>query len=97
MADAAEAAPAAASPASPANPSSRFRRGAARALRVMTWPVDLALSLTIVDSKKARLRRFYPLTFILCVVWIALAAYLVSWTLSVIGMGRGFPDTVVEI
>ncbi|KAE8751528.1 hypothetical protein FOCC_FOCC001775 [Frankliniella occidentalis] len=74
-----------------------LRRASERVWCVVSWPVGIALALTIIDSKNPKLRRFYILTFILCVVWIALAAYIVSWMLAVIGNTLGISDAVMGI
>lgn len=50
---------------------------------IYTWPIKLVLTLTIPNPKKYR--RMYPITFVMCIVWIALNSYMVIWMLSVIG------------
>lgn len=52
---------------------------------LLQWPVGVLLCLTIPDCRKPRLRKFYPITFIMCVVWIAISSYFVSWMVTVIG------------
>ncbi|XP_034239088.1 sodium/potassium/calcium exchanger 4-like, partial [Thrips palmi] len=74
-----------------------WRRAAWCAFNAATWPVRTAISLTIMDTKKPHLRRFYLLNFVLCVVWIALAAYVVSWMLAVIGNTLEISDAVMGI
>ncbi|KAK3926778.1 Sodium/potassium/calcium exchanger 5 [Frankliniella fusca] len=74
-----------------------LRRFSERFWLVVTWPVSFALAHTIIDSKKPKMRPFFFLTFILCVVWIALAAYVVSWMLAVIGNTLGISDSVMGI
>ncbi|KAJ1528816.1 hypothetical protein ONE63_007193 [Megalurothrips usitatus] len=74
-----------------------WRRALSRVWLVVSWPVSCLLALTIIDSKKPKLRRFFLLTFILCVVWIALAAYIVSWMLAVIGNTLEISDAVMGI
>lgn len=48
-----------------------------------TWPIKFVLTLTIPNPKTYR--RLYPLTFVMCIVWIALNSYMVIWMLTVIG------------
>lgn len=50
---------------------------------IYTWPIKFILTLTIPNPKTYR--RMYPLTFILCIIWIGLNSYLVVWMLSAIG------------
>ncbi len=53
---------------------------------VVGWPIRLAFFLTIPDCRRPRYRKWYPLTLILCVLWIALLTYVVSWMMSIIGL-----------
>lgn len=50
---------------------------------IYTWPIKLLLTLTIPNPKTYR--RFYPFTFIMCIVWIGVNSYVIVWMLSVIG------------
>ncbi|XP_052903447.1 sodium/potassium/calcium exchanger 3-like [Anopheles moucheti] len=58
-----------------------------------TWPYRSIVFLTIPDP--LRFRKLYPLTFVCCVGWIGLSAYVVFWMISVIGNTFGIPDTVM--
>ncbi|XP_049545515.1 sodium/potassium/calcium exchanger 4-like isoform X1 [Anopheles darlingi] len=59
----------------------------------ITWPFRIVVFLTIPDP--LRFRKLYPLTFLCCIVWIGLCAYIVFWMISVIGNTFGVPDTVM--
>lgn len=50
---------------------------------IYTWPIKLLLTLTIPNPKTYR--RFYPFTFIMCIVWIGVNSYVIVWMLSIIG------------
>lgn len=50
---------------------------------VYTWPIKCILTLTIPNPKT--FRRLYPLTFVMCIIWIGLNAYMIVWMISVIG------------
>ncbi|KFB34754.1 AGAP010973-PA-like protein [Anopheles sinensis] len=58
-----------------------------------TWPYRLVVFCTVPDP--LRFRRLYPLTFICCIGWIGLCAYIVFWMISIIGYTFGIPDTVM--
>ncbi|XP_035904355.1 sodium/potassium/calcium exchanger 4-like [Anopheles stephensi] len=58
-----------------------------------TWPYRLVVFLTVPDP--LRFRKLYPLTFLCCIGWIGLSAYIVFWMISVIGNTFGIPDTVM--
>lgn len=48
-----------------------------------TWPIKFVLTLTIPNPKT--FRRMYPLTFVMCIIWIGLNSYLIVWMMTVIG------------
>ena len=52
---------------------------------IVSWPIDFAYRFTIPDCREEKWRRFYPLTFFMCVVWIGVLAYLVNWMMTIIG------------
>lgn len=51
-----------------------------------TWPIKFVLTMTIPNPKTYR--RLYPLTFLLCILWIGSNAYMVVWMVTVIGKTR---------
>ncbi|XP_012542250.1 sodium/potassium/calcium exchanger 3 [Monomorium pharaonis] len=61
------------------------------------WPLKLILFITIPDSRYKRWKNWYLLTFIMCVIWIAVSSYLTSWMTTVIGNTIGIPDSVMGI
>ncbi|XP_050683299.1 sodium/potassium/calcium exchanger 3-like [Leptidea sinapis] len=50
---------------------------------VYTWPLRIVLGFTI--PSPVTYRRFYPVAFIMCIIWIGANSYLVSWSMTVIG------------
>lgn len=48
-----------------------------------TWPIKLLLTMTIPNPKTYR--RLYPLTFLMCIIWIGLNAYMIVWMITVMG------------
>jgi hypothetical protein len=46
-------------------------------------PVAFALSVTVPDCRTKR--KVYPFTFIMCIIWIGISSYIVSWMLAVCG------------
>lgn len=57
-----------------------------------TWPIKFLLTMTIPNPKTYR--RLYPLTFLLCIIWIGFNAYLVVWMVTVIGKICRFNFTI---
>lgn len=50
---------------------------------LFTWPIKFVLTLTIPNPKTYR--RMYPLTFVMCIIWIGLNSYLIVWMMTIIG------------
>ena len=42
-------------------------------------------------------RKLAPLSFVLCVSWIGVISYLVTWMITIIGFTIGVPDTVMGL
>ncbi|XP_026333087.1 sodium/potassium/calcium exchanger 4-like [Hyposmocoma kahamanoa] len=64
-------------------------------LWALTWPLSLVLWLSIPDCR--RRPRLYPLTFIMCIVWIACVSYLIAWFITVIGDTLNVPDSITGL
>lgn len=58
-----------------------------------TWPLKLLLTLTI--PSPTRFKRWYPLAFFMCIVWIGANSYVVSWSMTVIGHTFFIPESVM--
>lgn len=50
---------------------------------LFTWPIKFVLTMTIPNPKTYR--RMYPLTFIMCIIWIGLNSYLIVGMMKIIG------------
>lgn len=50
---------------------------------IISVPISVVLSISIPDCRVYR--KFYPLTFVMCVVWIGICSYIVSWMMTVFG------------
>ncbi|XP_033211958.1 sodium/potassium/calcium exchanger 4-like [Belonocnema kinseyi] len=64
---------------------------------VFTWPINLLLLITIPDCRRPSLRNYYPLTFIMCIAWIASMSYMVAWDITIIGDTLKIPDSVMGL
>ncbi|KAG8317367.1 hypothetical protein J6590_028305 [Homalodisca vitripennis] len=62
---------------------------------VFTLPVEIALWLTVPDCKVRR--KLYPFTFCMCIVWIGLSSYVVSWMVALVGTTFTISDSVMGI
>ncbi|KAK9686771.1 Sodium/calcium exchanger protein [Popillia japonica] len=50
---------------------------------ILTWPINLIFFLTIPDCEKPRFKKWFPLTFIMCIVWIGSLSYVVAWMITI--------------
>ncbi|XP_044014574.1 sodium/potassium/calcium exchanger 3-like isoform X2 [Aphidius gifuensis] len=64
---------------------------------ILTWPIRFVLFITIPDTRYKRLRFWYPITFIMCITWIALSSYLASWMTTIVGDTLGISDSIMGI
>ncbi|XP_043286072.1 sodium/potassium/calcium exchanger 4-like [Venturia canescens] len=64
---------------------------------VFTWPINLVLLFTIPDCRRKSLKSWYPITFLMCIVWIASMSYLVAWDITIIGDTLEIPDSVMGL
>lgn len=60
-----------------------------------TWPIRFIL-MVIVPNPVTK-RRWYPLTFVLCIALIGLNSYMVYWMVSTIGHTLDVPESVMGL
>ncbi|XP_063373809.1 sodium/potassium/calcium exchanger 3-like [Cydia amplana] len=58
-----------------------------------TWPLKLLLGMTV-PSPFTR-RKWYPFAFFMCIIWIGVNSYCVTWSMTVIGHTFFIPDSVM--
>ena len=64
---------------------------------IVVLPLVTLFYFTIPDCRKERWKRFYMLTFLLAVLWIAGLSYILVWMVSVIGYTFGIPDVIMGL
>ncbi|EFA03342.1 sodium/potassium/calcium exchanger 4 [Tribolium castaneum] len=74
-------------------PSDQSRRG--QFWWVLTWPISFLLYLTTPDCRKYP--RLFVVTFIMCIFWIGVTSYIISWLITVIGDTLDIPDSVMGL
>lgn len=52
---------------------------------IIIWPVELVFVLTIPNCEQNRFKNLFPLTFLMCIVWIGSLSYLVAWMITIVG------------
>ncbi|VVD00708.1 unnamed protein product [Leptidea sinapis] len=73
------------------------RSALTKATWIITWPIHLVFLFTIPDCEKARFKNWFPLTFLMCIVWIGSLSYVVAWMITIIGDTLMIPDSVMGI
>ncbi|XP_048005163.1 sodium/potassium/calcium exchanger 3-like isoform X2 [Leguminivora glycinivorella] len=58
-----------------------------------TWPLKLLLGITV-PSPVTR-RKWYPLAFFMCIIWIGVNSYCITWSMTVLGHTFFIPDSVM--
>ncbi|XP_053951544.1 sodium/potassium/calcium exchanger 4-like isoform X1 [Anastrepha ludens] len=64
---------------------------------LIIWPIHLLFRIAIPDCKKTKNNKIFPLTFIMCIVWIGSLSYVVAWMITIIGDTLKIPDSVMGI
>jgi len=68
-----------------------------RIFYVIAWPINKLFYFTVLDCRRERFRKLYPITFITSLIWIAiLAHFLVSWA-TYIGCFLAIPDAIMGL
>ncbi|XP_043506815.1 sodium/potassium/calcium exchanger 4-like [Frieseomelitta varia] len=75
----------------------RERTVIAKCWFLFCWPLKFLLYITIPDARIERLKHWYPLTFIMCLIWVGISSYLVSWMTTVVGDTIGIPDSIMGL
>lgn len=52
---------------------------------IVIWPIHFLFFFTIPDCERPRLKKLFPLTFLMCIVWIGSLSYMVAWMITIIG------------
>ncbi|XP_076046645.1 putative sodium/potassium/calcium exchanger CG1090 isoform X2 [Oratosquilla oratoria] len=68
-----------------------------RIVWVTTLPLVAIHHVTMPDCRTTRWRRFYLVTFIMSMIWIAAYSYVMVWMITIIGYTLGIPDTVMGL
>lgn len=58
-----------------------------------TWPIRFLLTITIPNPVKHK--KLFPLSFLMCIVWIGGMSYIVFWMVVVIGDTFGIPEPIM--
>ncbi|XP_077989326.1 sodium/potassium/calcium exchanger 2-like [Glandiceps talaboti] len=64
---------------------------------VVLMPIVFPLWVTLPDVRRPEKKRRFPITFIGCVLWIAIFSYLMVWWANQIGETIGLPDAIMGL
>lgn len=58
-------------------------------IRKIAWglvlPIHTVFLVTIPDCEKPRFKNWFPLTFLMCIIWIGSLSYMVAWMITIVG------------
>ncbi len=63
-------------------------------LYLISFPIMAPLFVTLPDTKNPKKRKFFPITFLGSILWIALYSYFMVWWMGVVGEVFGIPPEV---
>ena len=69
----------------------------ARVLWILALPVACLFYVTIPDCRSAKWEKWYPVSFFVSVVWIALLSYVLVWMVAIMGFTLGIPDVIMGL
>lgn len=58
-----------------------------------SWPMKIILMYTVPDPNTHR--KFYPLTFIMCIIWIGGTSLFIFWMVAMVGYTFNIPESVM--
>lgn len=64
---------------------------------VIMLPIQALYYLTIPDCRKKGWENWYPVTFIVSILWMAIISYVLVWTVSVIGETFDIPECIMGL
>ncbi|XP_069140170.1 probable sodium/potassium/calcium exchanger CG1090 [Argopecten irradians] len=64
---------------------------------VIAIPLKILLFISIPDCRLPRWRRWFVVTFIMCLVWLTIFSYIMVWMITVIGYTADIPDTIMGL
>jgi hypothetical protein len=57
--------------------------------RKLVWgsvlPIHSIFLITIPDCERPRFKNWFPLTFVMCIIWIGSLSYFVAWMITIVG------------
>jgi len=62
-----------------------------------SMPIRLAMYFTIPDCRRPQLKKLFPITFFMCIVWIAIYSYFMVWMAVQLGCVCSIPDPVMGL
>ncbi|CAG9859944.1 unnamed protein product [Phyllotreta striolata] len=64
---------------------------------VINWPINFAFFVTIPSGEKLKSKVWISLAFLMCIIWIGILSYVLSWMITIIGDTLRIPDSVMGI
>lgn len=66
--------------------------------RIITFPIDTILRATVpLPHKEVCGYKLYPVTFVICLVWIGIISYIVAWMITIAGFELNISDSFLGL
>lgn len=66
-------------------------------VKIVIAPLEFLSMITIPNCKKENREKWWPVTFLTAIIWIAIYSYILVWMMTIIGFTVGIPDTVMGL
>jgi len=81
----------------PVNPFEMPETILGKILKVVGFPLEIAMWVTIPDCRRERFKSFWYLTFSGCIIWIAILAYMMVWMCTEFGYDYNIRDSIMGV
>lgn len=85
----------------PDHPDPLLKPESGSLLALINWyigfPIHFMCRKTMPDVRQEQYKNWYPLTFIISMLWISFYSYFMVWMITIIGFTLGIPDTVMGL
>ncbi|XP_011192550.2 probable sodium/potassium/calcium exchanger CG1090 [Zeugodacus cucurbitae] len=70
---------------------------AVKVLWIISWPLQVLFILTIPDCRRKSARSCFVLTVLMCIIWVMLLSYIVTWAVTIFSYQLRIPVSVVGL
>ncbi|RZF38053.1 hypothetical protein LSTR_LSTR006452 [Laodelphax striatellus] len=64
---------------------------------IIGLPIHAVFLITIPNCETPRFKKWFPMTFVMCIIWIGSLSYFIAWLITIMGDTLKIPDSVMGI